>query len=216
MNLDKLDNNEIMKAYPNYMDYLSLLYFSRKEKWAMYVRLEQEWPLHNTHTNNYVEASFRVLKTIIFSRTKAYNLTDLCRILIKENSNYYRDKCIAVGNNRYEDIHVRQSRYKASEVKLTAEQVVEVDKDLGIYLVESNSEEGKLYFVDQKSGYCQCEKGKLNGPCSHKHAIQHFFGVAEFSSIPEFDEAARARFHWIGTGKIFNHIRCIYLLSIFF
>ena len=201
-NIDKMNSDEVMAMYPNYLEYLTTVYFQRVEKWAMYKRLEEEMPIHNTNTNNYIESTFRNMKNIVFARCKAYNLFELCEILLNENSNYYTERCIAIGNNRFTEIHCQKSRYKTGEITLRKDQVIEIDKELGYYMVESQREEGTVYFVDQKSGYCQCEKGKLRGPCPHKHCVQFYYGVAEFSSIPEFDPSARAKFHWIGTGKV--------------
>ena len=52
-----------------------------------------------------------------------------------------------------------------------------------------------------KSGFCECLQGRNCGPCKHKFAIAHHFGVSGASCLPQLDNQSRARKHFIATGQ---------------
>ena len=67
---EKILSDETVEQYPKYLNHLERSYFSRHEKWAMFIRIELQLPTNNCNTNNYIEASFRVLKENTLNRTK--------------------------------------------------------------------------------------------------------------------------------------------------
>lgn len=89
--------NEITNKYPKFMHHINRSYLPRKEKWAMYVRNIMKLSTHSFNTSNFVESSFRVLKYLVLSRTKAYNLPELLDILFVDNNEHFEKKLIDIG-----------------------------------------------------------------------------------------------------------------------
>ena len=82
---EKLDNlylqlqkNETAKSYPQFLSHLSSLW-PRKKEWAHCYR--KHLLLRGNHTNNYSEAGMKILKDLIFSRVKAYNMVQVFHFL---------------------------------------------------------------------------------------------------------------------------------------
>ena len=63
----------------------------------MYVRKIMKLSTHSFNTSNFVESSFRVLKYLVLSRTKAYNLPELLDILFVDNNEHFEKKLIDIG-----------------------------------------------------------------------------------------------------------------------
>ena len=106
---EKLKEDDIFNAYPNFEDHIDRLYLQRVEAWASHVRLEQKYPNYNVNTTNYLESSFRVTKDIDFHRHKAHNLPDLVRHFLESESGYWVKKLIDHIALQYQNI-VRSSK----------------------------------------------------------------------------------------------------------
>ena len=193
---EDMENDEIFALYENYHDHLSTSYFGRIETWAIYIRLQENYPTHNTQTNNYIESSFRVTKDLLFNRTKCYNVPDLVQNLLQEESGYYANKLIDFGNGIFSK-NVTKSKY-SGDVTISREDIVEIFTDR-IFYVKSQSDDEIFYMVDMRSGVCECRVGRSKAPCKHKHSIKTHFNIAEFSSLP-LDAKSRAMWHFIAEG----------------
>ena len=82
----------------------------RKDEWSLVYRYKNKLTTHNVNTSNYAEVSFRLTKENQFNRVKAYNLPDLLDIIL-DDSVYYVNRCIDVGNNRTSQFQYQKSRY---------------------------------------------------------------------------------------------------------
>ena len=193
---ETLENDPIIDKNITYKNHLVNAYFSRIEKWALFVRNQEEMETHNMNTNNMTETTFKIFKEFILHRRKCYNLPDLVQVILKTGTNFYRLKLTDIGNNRG---IVYQSRYEAKDITIQREQICQIDEDQ--YRVESESVKDTFYFVNMKTGFCECRQGRNCGPCKHKFAIHHHFGVSGISCLPQLDSKSRAKWHYIATGQ---------------
>ena len=193
---EKLLEDEIWLKYENFKRHIQKVYLARSHMWAMYHRYENQLPTHATNTNNFVEASFRILKEIIFQRKKAYNLPELLDILFEAESRFYVRKLIDLANNRN---ICATSRYKDQTVSIERAQISKVED--GFYYVESESNPSTFYRICTASGTCECPQGRNRGPCKHKAAIHYYHGEAAFNVIPTQDPSSRRLWNFIATGQ---------------
>ena len=199
-----LISNEVCTKYQNFLLHLENNYFSRPEKWASYFRIQNELPTNQVNTNNLVEASFVVLKDITFNRCKAQNLAELVDIMLKDDSSYYKDRLINVGNSRFSEIHyLKNSRYKFGKIEIGKEKIVQITDE--IYFVECEKDPEKFYQVSMRRNECQCGAAINRGPCKHKASVAYHFGDAQLAMIPETDPKARALYHFLATGTMLEN-----------
>ena len=59
-------------------------------------------PIRGNHTNNYAEAGIKILKELVFSRVKAYNLVQMFSFVTEVMDIYYNKKILSLANNRVE------------------------------------------------------------------------------------------------------------------
>ena len=164
----ELFEDETADNYKNYIEHLSSSYFGRVEAWTTFSRLESNLSTHHHMTNNMVEASFHVLKNYTFNRQMEFNVASLLAKLLAEDSKYYENKLIDIGNSVFSS-HVSKSRYN-KKVSIPKEDVIEVCPQSKIYMVKSqNKEEDNLFYrQNMKTGHCSCPDGRDFGPCKHK------------------------------------------------
>ena len=58
--------------------------------------------IRGNHTNNYAEAGIKILKELVFSRIKAYNMVQMFHFVVDTMDNYYQRKLLSIANNRLE------------------------------------------------------------------------------------------------------------------
>ena len=97
--------SEIAKKYPKYTQYVTG-HWSRRKEWAICFR--KHLLVRGNHTNKYSESGIRILKELIFSRVKAYNLSK-CFLCV-----YYTRKLLSAAHNRMDRYSylAQISRYK--------------------------------------------------------------------------------------------------------
>ena len=90
--------------------------------------------------------------------------TDLLDIVL-DDSEYYVQRCIDIGNNRICKLVNQKSRYLYTKTNIDISRI----EDLGdyTYRVPSEQEKNLFYFVDMSIGLCECPIGLLKGPCKH-------------------------------------------------
>ena len=151
--------------YPHFLKHLSTLW-EKRQSWAHCYRTVL--PLRGNHTNNYAEAGIRILKELIFSRVKAYNLVQMFAFITEVMEMYYQKKLLSLANNRREAyIALRFQGIKAQKVP---KEDIECGKD-GWYKVRSQTTREEYYSVNPQIGFCSCERGKDGSPCIHQAAI---------------------------------------------
>ena len=203
-----LENSKIQK-YPKLRNHLITDILPRKQKWALTTRIENKLSTHNVNTTNFVEISFRITKENQFNRIKSYNLADLLDIIL-DDSIYYVQRCINIGNNCVSECRNQKSRYFAKHTNIAVEKIIKVDNDV-TYLVPSETVEGKFYNVNMELGLCECAKGMLRGPCKHKHIVAEHFNILSCDVIPKSESRVRAFYHFLtpGTEKDANWYRSL-------
>ena len=58
--------------------------------------------VRGNQTNNYAEAGMRILKDLVFSRVKVYNLVQMFGLVTECLELYYSRKILSVAHNRFE------------------------------------------------------------------------------------------------------------------
>ena len=59
---------------------------------------------------------------------------------------------------------------------------------------------GEYYEVNMDLCICECPKGRLRGPCKHKHVVAEHFNLATPDVIPTKDPRVRSFYHFLATG----------------
>ena len=151
--------------YPHFLQLLSALW-EKRQLWAHCYRTDL--PLRGNHTNNYAEAGMKILKELIFSRVKAYNIVQMFSFVTEVLELYYQKKLLSLANNRKETyIALRFQGIKA--YKVAKQDVVVVGN--GRYKVRSQTNRDDHYQVHPEAGFCTCTKGRDGSPCIHQAAI---------------------------------------------
>ena len=197
--LDTFLQDETVQKYENFISHVERSYLNRIEKWALFYRLENGLTTHGNDNNNFCESSFRILKDVTFNRTKAYNICELIEILLSDDSSYYRQKLVQIGNGTFSQFDTNKSRYKSGDIKIRKDQVAHLEEFL--FMVESERDPNVVYTIDMRSGFCSCFIGQTLAPCKHKASVAKYFKISHFSVLPEFDACARSFYHFLANGS---------------
>ena len=113
----------------------------------------------------------KILKELVFSRVKAYNLVQMFTFIYDIMDMYYQKKLIALSNHRFETyVALRFQGLNAKKVSKAS-----ITEKNGWYEVESCTCD-KYYSVDISIGVCTCERGQDGSPCVHQAAIVLYYG----------------------------------------
>ena len=194
----ELEDDELSKKYPHFVEHLAKAYGRRIETWALFYRRENNLPTRGSETNNYVETSMKLTKEKQFSRVRTHNHVELLKVLC-DDSALYITKLVDIGNGRDSALRQANSKYLERENKYTKEQIVELGESR--YLVQSEKSDEVWYMCDMKSGYCSCPVGTNCSPCKHKFAVSKHFKEANFTVAPSHDARQRALYHYVALGK---------------
>ena len=143
---ESFNSDPVLQKYPGFATHIHRHYIERREKWSMYAR--KLLSTHNVNTSNICECSFRLLKQYLMDRTKARNLVELLEILFTEDSTWYRERLIDLGNSRISNLNVQKSRYKPGKVSITKDQIFHIHEN--IFMVQSEKNEDVFYNVDMR------------------------------------------------------------------
>ena len=178
----------IVKKYPKYLSLIQSQWDRRKE-WALCYR--KHLLVRGNQTNNYAEAGMRILKDLVFSRVKAYNLVQMFSFVTECLELYYSRKILSVAHNRFEHhISLKFQGIKCSGI--SEDQVQQLDESNSTYLVNSQTERGVKYLVDMKLGVCSCKAGQDGSPCSHQAAIVKLYHISSVNCIPTLSPETKA------------------------
>jgi len=180
--LTVLKKDKVVDKYSNFLKHVESDYLTRKAEWALSERISKSLETHGTNTNNYVETSFRLTKENQFHRVRAYNLPDLLDTVL-DDSHYYVQRCIDVGNMRLEKLVNQKSKYLFKKTNIDTSLIENLRK--------------KMFKVDMTLGLCECAMGLSKGPCKHKHIVAKHFDVASLHTIPSDNEIMRAFYHFL-------------------
>lgn len=83
------DPESYASKYPQFVKHLET-FWERRFEWALSFRITKTF--RNNHTNNYAEASIRIIKEIIFGRVKAFNLIQMFDFVSCTMEKYYANR----------------------------------------------------------------------------------------------------------------------------
>lgn len=192
---NELVNDAVIKKYSNYLTHLQRLYFHREQKWTKYHRLQNVLPLHGANTSNFCEASFRIFKDVTMNRVKAFNLCEFVQTILQDDSSYYKDKLVHIGNGRVSQFKTSE-KYRKKYPLLEKEKITQISET--VFEVESQANTEITYRVDMFADTCSCP---MQGICKHKKSIAHHFEIEQFAVLPSNDAFSMCRYHYIALGR---------------
>lgn len=167
-NIHNLSNKfpQFVKRFDNF--------YNRKTQWVLLFRLNYIYTRGN-NTNNYAEASIRVLKEIVLSRNKAYNVT----ALVESISNVWEDY---LTNRILDHAHVRKDEIVRSYYALCKQMnhldlKNIIDHHNGLFSVPSSSNGNVYYIVNMSIGVCNCTVGKVGAFCKHQAWLHKYLNL---------------------------------------
>lgn len=138
--------------------------FNRKDQW---VRLYRRNTLYrNNETNNYAEASIRIIKDILLNRTKAYNTVALVDFIVSVGEEYFTLRLLDHAHDRNTKTHRLYCKLCSKTVNITIEDVKQIDEHT--YSIPSTSNKQTLYIINTEIGVCSCEDGCVGAFCKHQ------------------------------------------------
>nr|XP_054924601.1 uncharacterized protein LOC126528195 [Dermacentor andersoni] len=153
-----------------------------EKEWVQMYRTNLATRGHNT--NNYSEASIRILKDVVLCRTKAYNAVALVEIIVSTWEKYFETRLL------------RHAHHREASHRLTFEHLLQ---DLPELPAGSVTISGETYYVPSSSsnatyqvqadvGICTCWVGSQGAFCKHQAAVQRAFGGC-FPNSPKLTPA---------------------------
>ena len=191
---DQFKKDVVVRKYPRYLQYIESQWERRKE-WALCYR--KHLLVRGNHTNNYAEAGMRILKDLVFSRVKAYNLVQMFSFVTEFLELYYSRKILSVAHNRFE--HHTSLKFQGINCsKISRNHITALDE--GTFLVDSMSEREVKYLVDTNLGVCSCTAGQDGSPCSHQAAIVRHLHISSLNCIPTLSPETRKYLAFVAVG----------------
>lgn len=147
-------------------------FLQQKEEWVLLYRTNLRTRGHNT--NNFAEASIRVLKDIVLSRTKAFNAVALVESISDVWELYFKNRILKHANSR---VPTHQLLYD-SLLKKTPEgsEACVISRGENCFSVPSFQTNGQTYEVCGDIGTCTCPAGCTGAFCKHQALVHKVFG----------------------------------------
>ncbi len=186
-----------VQKYPNFLQYIQSLYTQRKD-WALAYRIGI--PVRGNHTNNYSEASIGILKELIFSRIKAYNLVQMFEFATEALELYHQRKLLSVAHNRVD--HYVSVKYRGLNAsRIPKEHIEQLPNKEDQFFVKSSRDPDNTYLVDMSLGTCSCQQGRDGSPCSHQAAVVFHFRHKSLNFIPTMYAPSRKQLAYLALGN---------------
>ncbi|KAL3189141.1 hypothetical protein MRX96_003276 [Rhipicephalus microplus] len=149
-----------------------LTFLRRQEEWVQLYRLDVLTRGHNT--NNFAEATIRVLKDIILNRVEAFNTVALVDSVALVWEKYFESRML---RHAYSRVAAHQLLYKGllSRMPKDAAEAIQVVSQ-GQYIVPSTTHPSSSYEVYADIGLCTCIFGKQGAFCKHQALVQKKYG----------------------------------------
>ena len=184
-----------VQRYPHFSEYMQTMWPRRKE-WALCYR--KRMLVRGNHTNNYAEAGMRILKELVFSRIKAYNIIQMFHFITETMERYYQSKLLSVAHSRVD--RFISLRYQGLNAKAyDKEQIQQLARHQ--FSVISRTEKNVTHLVDMQIGICTCPQGQDGSPCSHQAAVIIHFGSPSVNCIPTLDPIGKRMLAYIAYGE---------------
>ena len=158
----------------------------RQQEWVARHRVNLITRSHDT--NNYAEASIRIMKDVILHRTKAFNVVALVEFCGVIWNNYIETRLLSFAHNRRSRPAIMFeklcSRMKGQDPKLA------VPVNETTWIVPSATSLGVKYEVNVDLGTCACPSGRQGAFCKHQAWLHQHFNTP-FPNVPIINEAER-------------------------
>lgn len=177
--------------YSNFVNYLKNLW-ERKNEWCHFYRQSLCTRGHNT--NNFVEASIRVLKDIILERCKSFNVVALLGFITEILETYHKRRLISFASNRHSKNNLSYLKFKNKTNNLRVQKI-----DEETFLVSSDKDKNMEYTILTNCGLCNCPSGTGGAFCKHLYAVECSFGV-NIATSPQLLEKDIQLLNYLATG----------------
>ena len=114
-----------------------------RKEWAHCYR--KRLLIRGNHINNYSEASMKILKEMIFSRVKAYNMVQVFHFLSETLESYYCRKLLSVSRN-WLDTYIALRFQGLHATKIPKESIMETENK-HVFNVRSRTERGVVLYI---------------------------------------------------------------------
>ncbi|XP_034250643.1 uncharacterized protein LOC117651038 [Thrips palmi] len=166
--------------------------YERAPEWALAYRVDLL--TRGNNTNNYSEATVRLMKDLVFQRLKAYSEVQMFDFFTTRLEAFFERRLANVLNGRQENYW--KSKHFIHPSKL-APLRCEKSPQEGFYLVK-NVERKTEYVVDMKHEVCSCHVGRNGAPCKHQMAVVQSFNIMSTQLLP-IDLESKLALHKIMT-----------------
>lgn len=167
-NMRDLENSitEIRNMSTNFKNFVQRFEknYNRKEQWIKFYRLHILY--RNHETNNYAEASIRVIKDILISRTKAYNAVALVDFIVNVGENYFNLRLLDHAHGRHSESHRLYSKLCSKIKHIVKDDVKQINNCT--YSIPSESSPEIVYIINTEMGTCSCKIGCAGAFCKHQ------------------------------------------------
>ena len=205
-NFKEFLSNSTVVRYPKFLEHVKGLW-PRRHEWAVCYR--SLFPVRGNNTNNLAEAGVRILKEIVFSRVKAYNLVEMFQFVVDKLENYYQRRILSVAHSRF-DRYVQVKFRGLHAGKIMAEHIERLPEYPDQFLVKSRRDPDSVYQIDMNIGTCTCIKGRDGSPCSHQLAVAMKCHKVSLNCIPTLHPSCRRQLAYIAVGSEANTDLCFY------
>lgn len=171
-NQQDLENSveEIRQELNNFNNFVKRfdVNYKRRDQWVRLYRLSVLY--RNNETNNYAEASIRIIKDIILNRTKAYNAVALVDFFIHVGEEYFTLRLLDHAHDRHRATHRLYSKLCSKMSGIHMDDIKQIDTCT--YTIPSQFDDTIIYSINTEHGVCSCVRGLTGAFCKHQAYIQ--------------------------------------------
>lgn len=175
MNYAYAAGDNVVKANPQFLDYLQHIYCQRHE-WSL-VFCRHLFP-QTDDLSIFWQSAMTILKDPILSRTRTYNPLQVLDFMSRLDIHYER-KLIDLIHDRFDS--VRLSRFMLVDLPREAYTITQFSE---IEYEVHNEKEDAAYLVDVSLGVCECRVGKTGAPCKHQLLVFRNFSIPLYDCVP--------------------------------
>lgn len=169
---------------------------ARKEQWVDLFR--RSLTTRHANTNNYAEATIRILKDIILRRTKAFNVVALVEFCGTIWNQYLVARLLNFAHGRraapllgYEALCRRMKDADLQKIRQISDTT---------YAVPSGTQVGTEYVVSTEIGACTCAAGNSGAFCKHQALLHKHYGVM-LPNLPPINSKERFALAQLALGE---------------
>ncbi|KAM7294546.1 hypothetical protein ISCGN_024052 [Ixodes scapularis] len=170
-------------------------FLGRREEWVLLFRANITTRGHNT--NNFAEATIRVLKDMVLNRTEAFNAVALVDAVAVVWERYFESRILRHAHSRVASHQLAYKRLLSRMPQGAADNIKPVGDN--VYAVPSSTNHGVVYEVSASFGACSCPVGKQGAFCKHQALVHETFGGL-FPNAPPLSTGDRHRLGKLALG----------------